>query len=282
MAAARGDSESMIMVRIALACLKDVADDATALVPRPVRKATFDSLIHERLKLAADQTRSNFHLPPNDTTIPFAIPIPAPSVDDPILEDRAADHTPPSFPLSPAPPDGAVPTMPVRKPTFDSLVLERLAADRAHPTFSLAPDDATIHVAMPIPTPSVDSPILERRAADHAPPLLPVRKPTFDSLILERLAAEHTHPTVPLARDDYAHHTFPLPPAPPTFPPPPPLILSTRPHRSLFQRLRLRRKPKPCLSIAISSVMEAAVVPWMYPQATSASNSSPPPSHRVE
>ncbi|KAJ6545233.1 hypothetical protein B0H19DRAFT_1238204 [Mycena capillaripes] len=88
-----------------------------APVPMPVRKPTFNSLIHERL--AADQTRSNSHLLPNDTTIPFAMPIPAPSVDDPILEGLAADHNPHPFPLSPAPHDDAVPTMPLRKPTFD-------------------------------------------------------------------------------------------------------------------------------------------------------------------
>ncbi|KAJ6545234.1 hypothetical protein B0H19DRAFT_1266697 [Mycena capillaripes] len=129
---------------------------------------------------------------------------------------------------------------------------------------------------MPIPAPSVDSPILERRAVDHAPPPLAGRKPTFDSLVLERLAADHTHLTSLLAPNDYAHRTFPLPPEAPTFPPdldhaltPPPLILSSRPHRSLFQRLGLRRKPKPCLSTALGSVMEAAVVPWMYPPATS-------------
>lgn len=229
------------------------------LMPKP----SFDSLVRRRLAAGYVQPLAL----PEDAAVPIAMPIPTPNC--------VASTVP-------------VPTpMRRRKPTFDSpLRVARLAADSAH-----LPPSPSHPVSLPTRKPTFDSLVHECTGADYAttPLTMPMPTPSIDCPIPERRAADSVHPTLPPAAA--------RPTSPPVLdhaltPPPHPPILPTHPQpvRSLLHSLGLRRKRKPCLSAAISSVMEAAVAPFMDLPGTSTSTLShgppvskfsSPSSHRV-
>ncbi|KAJ6545230.1 hypothetical protein B0H19DRAFT_1075576 [Mycena capillaripes] len=192
------------------------------------------------------------------------------------VADFAADDATVPMPI-PTPSDDATvpgPTL-IRRPTFDSLVQERLA----HRAIPLPPDNATVSIATPTRTPTFDSLIQERLVADYTRMPFPTPMPTpYIHSPTPR------HPAVDLeSAHPCSNFSAPTATAPPISPPALRHALAPLSHAPPTGRvrslLRRRRKPKPRLSSAVSFVMEAAVVPWMYAPATSMSTSPQPASN---